>query len=98
LKDESRPVQVKHAIAPQRDLADEFEAIRQSVEALPDGGEKSQATPLVGHELFKPGMLISKTPQIGLLAAGNPTPETFAISPLYQITVDEKLKRETLVA
>jgi len=98
LKDESRPVQVKHAIAPQRDLANEIEAIRQSVEALPDEGEKSQATPSVGHELFKPGMLISKTPQIGLLAAGNPTPETFAISPLYQITVDEDLKRAPVVA
>ena len=97
LKDESQPSQVKHALAPRRDLANEFEAIRQQVEALPDNGEKSQATPSVGHELFKPGTMISKTPQIGLLAAGNPTPETFAISPLYQITVDENLKREPAV-
>jgi len=98
LKDESRPVQVKHAMAPARDVSQTWQALRQSVEALPDEGEKSQATPAVGHELFKPGTLISKTPQIGLLAAGNPTPETFAISPLYQITVDDDLKREAIPA
>ncbi len=97
LKDESKPVQVKHTIAAQRDLSNEIDAIRQSVEALPDEGEKPQVTPSVGHELFKPGTLISKTPQIGLLAAGNPAPETFAVSPLYQITIDEDLKREPVV-
>jgi NADH-quinone oxidoreductase subunit G len=98
LKDESHPVQVKHAIAPERDLASEIETVRRSVEAMADKGEKVHGTPAVGHELFKPGTLISKTPQIGLLAAGNPTPETFAISPLYQITVDGNLKRETVGA
>jgi hypothetical protein len=41
--------------------------------------------------------LTEKVPQFRLLAMGNPTPETFAISPLYQITVDEKLKREPAV-
>ena len=97
LKDESNPVQVKHAIAKQRDLSNEMNAIRGSVEALPDEGEKSQVTPSVGHELFKPGTLMSKTPQIHLLAAGNPVPESFAISPLYQITIDEDLKREPAV-
>ncbi|HMH42029.1 MAG TPA: molybdopterin-dependent oxidoreductase [Pyrinomonadaceae bacterium] len=98
LKDESNPVQVKHAIAARRDLSNEMNSIRGSVEALPDEGEKSQVTPSVGHELFKPGTLMSKTPQIHLLAAGNPVPETFAISPLYQITIDEDLKREPAVA
>jgi NADH-quinone oxidoreductase subunit G len=98
LKDESNPVQVEHAIAPQRDLSQATESLRQAVEALPDEGEKTQETPAVGHELFKPGTLISKTPQIGLLAAGNPTPETFAISPLYQITLDDGLKREAVPA
>jgi anaerobic selenocysteine-containing dehydrogenase len=98
LKDESKPVQVKHAIAAARDLGNELTEIRNHVESLSDNAEKTQGTPSVGHELFKPGMLISKTPQIRLLAEGNPVPETFAISPLYQITVDEELKREPAVA
>jgi NADH-quinone oxidoreductase subunit G len=96
LKDESRPVQVKHAIAPQTDLSAAVEAMRRHVEALSNEGEKIQETPPVGHELFKLGTLTDKVPQFRLLAAGNPTPESFAISPLYQITVDEKLKREAV--
>jgi NADH-quinone oxidoreductase subunit G len=96
LKDEHSPVQVKHARQHQRDRSPEVNAIRQAVEALPDEGQKLQATPAVGHELFKPGTLIGKTPQIQLLAAGNPEPESFLISPLYQITVDDELKREAV--
>ena len=49
-------------------------------------------------KLFKLGTLTDKVPQFHLLAAGNPKPETFAISPLYQITIDENLKREPVVA
>jgi hypothetical protein len=37
-------------------------------------------------------------PQFHLLAAGNPRPETFAISPLYQITVDANLRAEPVAA
>jgi NADH-quinone oxidoreductase subunit G len=98
LKDETRPVQVSHAIAPARDLANETESVRRAVEALSDDGEKSSMTPPVGHELFKLGTLTDKVPQFHLLAAGNPKPETFRISPLYQITIDEKLKREPALA
>ena len=98
LKDESRPIQVKHAIASKNDLSNEVEAIRKAVKELSDDGEKIGETPRVGHELFKLGTLTDKVPQFHLLAAGNPTPETFAISPLYQITIDEQLKRETAVA
>lgn len=98
LKNESKPVQVKHAIAAERGLDAEFDAIRKQVQALADQGEKINETPPVGHELFKPGTLIGKTPQIQLLAEGNPVPESFAISPLYQITVDEGLKREPALA
>jgi len=98
LKDEHNPIQVNHARLHQRDLSGELNSIRQAVEALPDEGEKTQLTPAVGHELFKPGALISKTPQIQLLAAGNPKPESFLISPLYQITVDDGLKREAVTA
>jgi NADH-quinone oxidoreductase subunit G len=97
LKDESCPVQVKHAIAPKRDLAGEVATIRGAVERLSDDGEKIGDTPQVGHELFKLGGLTDKVPQFHLLAAGNPTPESFAISPLYQITIDDGLKRERTV-
>jgi len=98
LKDESKPVQVKHAIAPKRDVSVEIETIRRRVENLEEGGEKIHTTPSVGHELFKLGTLTDKVPQFHLLAAGNPKPETFRISPLYQITIDEDLKRESAVA
>ena len=98
LKDESKPVQVKHAIAPQRDLSGEVETLRRSVEAINEGGPKITETPVVGHELFKPGALISKTPQIGLLDAGNPKPDSVFVSPLYQITIGEKVKREPAAA
>jgi NADH-quinone oxidoreductase subunit G len=98
LKDESKPVQVKHAIAPQRDLSSEVETLRRSVEAMKEAGTKIAGTPSVGHELFKPGTLISKTPQIGLLNAGNPKPDSVFVSPLYQITIDENLKGEPAVA
>jgi anaerobic selenocysteine-containing dehydrogenase len=98
LKDESRPLQVKHPIAPKRSLANEIAAIRGAVEGLSDDGEKIGETPSVGHELFKLGTLTDKVPQFHLLAAGNPKPETFAISPLYQITIDKTLKREPVVA
>jgi anaerobic selenocysteine-containing dehydrogenase len=93
LKDESKPVQVKHAIAPKHDLSSEIQSLRHAVEALSDDGEKVGETPPVGHELFKLGTLTEKVPQFHLLAAGNPKPETFRISPLYQITIDEELKR-----
>lgn len=92
LKDESQPVQVKHRIAPKKDLSNEVEAIRRTIKELSDDGEKIGETPPVGHELFRLGTLTNKVPQFHLLAAGNPTPETFAISPLYQITIDGKLK------
>ncbi|HVS21133.1 MAG TPA: molybdopterin-dependent oxidoreductase [Pyrinomonadaceae bacterium] len=98
LKDESKPAQVKHAIAPKRDLSNEIEAIRRAVEAMGENSENTSDTPPVGHELFKLGTLTDKVPQFHLLAAGNPKPETFAISPLYQITIDESLKRETAIA
>jgi anaerobic selenocysteine-containing dehydrogenase len=96
LKDESKPVQVKHAIAPQRDLSNEMEAIRRAVHDMNESVDKIHGTPLVGHELFKLGTLADKVPQFHLLAAGNPKPETFRISPLYQITIDEKLREPAM--
>jgi predicted molibdopterin-dependent oxidoreductase YjgC len=90
LKDESSPVQAKYKIAEQRDLAAELTSLRQSVEGLPDSGEKHSVTPKVGHELFKIGTLTDKVPQFHLLAAGNPRPETVRVSPLYQIAGTSK--------
>ena len=96
LKDESNPVQVKHAIAAQRDLSNDFATIRAAVETMDETANKEQLTPEVGHELFKLGTLTEKVPQFHLLAAGNPKPESVLVSPLYQITVDGKF--ETRVA
>ncbi len=98
LKNESQPIQVKHTIAAKRDLVNEIEGLRRGVEELSNDGAKVGETPQVGHELFKLGTLTDKVPQFHLLAAGNPKPETFAISPLYQITIDEGLKRAKVVA
>jgi hypothetical protein len=63
-----------------------------------ESAEKTRVTPQVGHELFKIGTLTDKVPQFHLLAAGNPRPETVRVSPLYQITVDAKLREEALAA
>jgi len=98
LKDESKPVQVKHAITARRDLSGILETIRRRVEGMDEMVPKIQETPPVGHELFKLGTLTDKVPQFHLLANGNPIPETFAISPLYQITIDKGLKQEPAIA
>lgn len=98
LKDESKPVQVKHAIVGQQALDEALKTLKQSVEALPQSGDKSQAVPAVGHELFKIRTLTDKVAQFHLLARGNPRPESLMISPLYQITIDDRLSREAAVA
>ncbi|MBC8029485.1 MAG: molybdopterin-dependent oxidoreductase [Pyrinomonadaceae bacterium] len=98
LKDESNPVQAKYRIAEDNDLSAELNALREVVNAMPDTAEKLNATPKVGHELFKLGTLTDKVPQFHLLAAGNPRPETVRVSPLYQITVDESLRHEVAAA
>jgi len=96
LKDESNPVQAKYALA--EGSPTDLSALREVVSALPDSGDKLNATPRVGHELFKIGTLTDKVPQFHLLAAGNPRPETVRVSPLYQITVDESLRQEVVAA
>jgi NADH-quinone oxidoreductase subunit G len=98
LKNEAEPVQVKHAIAEARDLTKDLDGVRLGVESLSETAEKLTGTPNVGHELFKPGTLTGKVPQFPLLAAGNPEPPTFAISPLYQITIDSNLRRVEAIA
>ena len=98
LKDESQPVQVKHTILEKRDLSGDLDTIRRGVEGLAETAEKIVSTPRVGHELFKIRTLTDKVPQFHLLAAGNPKPETTRVSPLYQITVSENVRREEAVA
>lgn len=98
LKDESKPVQVQHALAQEKQLGPEIAALRSVVESLRDTDEKIWTTPDVGHELFRIGTLTDKVPQFHLLATGNPRPETVYISPLYQITVDASLREEPVTA
>jgi predicted molibdopterin-dependent oxidoreductase YjgC len=90
LKDESKPVQGKHALAPATEFGPKISALRERVESLVADGEKITVTPDVGAGLFRLGMLTEKVPQFRLLASGNPRPETTAVSPLYQITVAAK--------
>ena len=97
LKDESRPIQAKHEVG-KKDVSSAVNTLRERVESLSGQGEKIRITPEVGHELFKIGMLTDKVPQFHLLASGNPRPETFLISPLYQITVDANLREEAVGA
>ena len=98
LKDETKPVQVKHKISERKDLTKEAEGLRLSVEGMNETAEKFEGTPEVGHELFKLGTLTSKVPQFHLLAAGNPEPPSLLVSPLYQITIDAGLRHEEAVA
>ena len=85
LKDESTPVQARHAVG--NSESNNTSALRSRVESLTATGEKVTVTPDVGAGLFRLGMLTEKVGQFGLLAAGNPRPDTTAVSPLYQITV-----------
>jgi NADH-quinone oxidoreductase subunit G len=98
LKDESNPVQAKHTVAASADVASQMLTLHRRVESFIETGDKAQATPPIGHELFKPGTLTKRTPQFLLLDAGNPKPPTVLVSPLYQLTVDPNLRRATVNA
>jgi len=98
LKDEQNPIQAKHALVESRNTSDQRGRLQHLVEELQEPGDKINDTPKVGHELFKIGNLTDKVPQFHLLAGGNPRPDTTRISPLYQITVDANMERETAVA
>jgi NADH-quinone oxidoreductase subunit G len=98
LKDESNPVQAKHALAQNADVTSQMQTLRRRVESFIETDDKAQQTPPIGHELFKPGTLTKRTPQFLLLDAGNPKPPTVLVSPLYQLTVDPALRRATVNA
>jgi NADH-quinone oxidoreductase subunit G len=88
LKDESRPVQVKHEIFAKKDLSKQIDILKTNVANLPDAAEKINVTPRVGHKLHRITTLTSKTAQFHLLAAGNPKPENLLVSPLKQFNLD----------
>ncbi len=88
LKDESRPVQVKHAVSGKKDLSKEIDALKAKVDNLPDEAEKINVTPKVGHKLHRLTTMTSKTAQFHLLAHGNPKPENLLVSPLVQFNLD----------
>ncbi|MCD9185359.1 MAG: molybdopterin-dependent oxidoreductase [Pyrinomonadaceae bacterium] len=95
LKDESKPVQVKHAISAKKDLSKEFDVLKSNVEKLSDEANKLTATPRVGHKLHRLTTLTSKTAQFHLLAHGNPKPENLLVSPLVQFNLDGTPRTET---
>jgi NADH-quinone oxidoreductase subunit G len=98
LKDESRPVQVKHVIAAKTDLAGAQKALSERAAALPDEAQKNMVTPKVGHKLFRITTMTGKTEQFHLLAAGNPKPENRLVSPLYTFDLDGKPREEEQTA
>lgn len=88
LKDESRPVQVKHSINASSDLSKEIDTLKAKTQNLPDAADKNTIVPKVGHKLHRLTMMTSKTPQFHLLAHGNPKPENLLVSPLVQFNAD----------
>ncbi|MEP7037594.1 MAG: molybdopterin-dependent oxidoreductase [Acidobacteriota bacterium] len=96
LKDESKPVQVKHETYAKRELTAEIDALKLNIERLSDESDKNTETPRVGHKLFRLTTMTSKTPQFHLLAHGNPKPENLLVSPLVQFNLDGTLRRGEL--
>lgn len=88
LKDESKPVQVKHQIDAKKDLSKELEALNANAAKLSDNAVKNTETPRVGHKLHRLTTMTSKTAQFHLLANGNPKPENLLVSPLVQFNLD----------
>ena len=88
LKDESKPVQVKHTIVEKRELTAEFDVLKTKAEKLSNEANKITETPKVGHKLFRLTTMTEKTPQFHLLAHGNPKPENLLVSPLVQFNLD----------
>ena len=96
LKDESKPVQIKHAISTGADLSVEINRLKLQLESIPDDGTKNNVTPRIGHKLHRLTIMTSKTPQFHLLAHGNPKPENLLVSPLVQFDLDGTPSKEGL--
>ena len=95
LKDESRPVQVKHEIT---SSSSGLNGLGSRIESLPDNAEKNVTTPKVGHKLHRLTTMTSKTPQFHLLAHGNPKPQNLLVAPLQQFNLDGTPKGEDMAA
>lgn len=93
LKDESNPVQAKHAIVSN---AVDIEALKKIADAIPAGGAKNKEVPKVGHKLHRLTTMTSKTAQFHLLAHGNPKPENLLVSPLVQFNTDGSKREERM--
>lgn len=98
LKDESRPVQVKHSVSSGKDLSNEMNALAAAVEKLSADAVKITETPRVGHKLHRLTTMTNKTAQFHLLANGNPKPENLLVSPLAQFNLDGTPRAEAVEA
>ena len=98
IKDESKPVQAKYALAEKRDLSNELDALRKRVEALPETAEKLNEMPKVGHKLHRVTTMTGKTAQFHLLAHDNPKPDNLYVSPLVQFNLDGTPRAQQLAA
>lgn len=88
MKDESNPVHAKYAIQQDRDVSAAMDALRKSVDASGEPGQKKMATPRIGQKLHRLTTMTSKTAQFHLLANGNPKPENLLLAPLEQFDLD----------
>jgi NADH-quinone oxidoreductase subunit G len=96
LKDESRPVQVKHETKANSGLSTYVARLRESVSTLSDAAGKNTERPRIGHKLHRVTVMTGKTEQFHLLANGNPKPENLLVSPLIQFNLDGSPKEEGL--
>jgi NADH-quinone oxidoreductase subunit G len=95
LKDETKPVQVKHQAVGKQDLSATIQTMQSRVETLSETPSKINEEPPIGSELHKPGTMTGKTPEFQYLYEGNQKPENVLVSPLYQIErVNGNGKRE----
>jgi NADH-quinone oxidoreductase subunit G len=97
IKDESAPVQVKHALNQAADVSGAVGTLRTRTQALPDNTAKKTITPPVGHKLHRVTVMTGKTPQFHLLANGNPKPDNLLVSPLVEFNLDGTRKNSEQV-
>ncbi len=98
LKDESSPVQAKHAIVTGKDVSAETAAVKSWLDSVSVTGVKNTTVPKVGHKLHRLTTLTSKTQQFHLLAHGNPKPDNLLVSPLAQFGLDGNPREDSVAA
>ncbi|MBP9664027.1 MAG: molybdopterin-dependent oxidoreductase [Pyrinomonadaceae bacterium] len=95
LRDESRPVQAKYALAETANIAANVDALRAELDAITPS-HRITAAPRIGHKLHRLTTMTSKTPQFHLLANGNPKPDNLLVSPLAQFNRDGTPREDSL--